>query len=474
MPVSASNLVAWGVQCLQRGDRTSALINFEQALWLQPNYPEALLWRGVAHLELGNLAQALTDLNLVISALPHDPRAYYYRGQIYRQQNETIRAIADYRQAVVLQPDWLIPYSPLSELLFAAGNYSELIPYLETLEKAGAGSDTLYYQLGCAYRYTNQIGKAVAYLRRIPHHEPAQKELKEIYRQKVMDWHFPMMNDAVRNQAFDQALRQLVQPHMTVLDIGAGSGLLSMQAVRAGAKQVFTCEMEPIIADIAQKIIAKNGYSDRIHLFQRDSRTLKVPEDLPHRANLLVTETFGSWLFSEGCLGTIVHAREHLLQPDAPIIPCSAVIYLALVEVPQLYQRFWVHHASGFDLSPFNEISPFLVTAFVGQIDTFSPRWLSAPYPLPAIDFQTCPPEFTEMTVAIPVTTSGTLHAICSWFDLYLTPEIVITTHPDQSLAHNATCWGQWTRAFPTPLEVTAGAIVKVQVTEHDVWLHPL
>jgi type II protein arginine methyltransferase len=394
-----------------------------------------------------------------------DARPYYYRGQLYRQKNELIRAIADYRQAVVLQPDWMLPYSPLCELLFSAGSYSEVIPYLETLEKAGAGSPTLDYQLGVAYHNTNQIEKAIAHLRQAQELPDAQAQLKQIYRQKVSDWHFPMMNDPIRNEAFNQALLAQITPDMTVLDIGAGSGLLSMQAARAGAKQVICCEMEPTIADIAQQIIARNGYADKITLLRRDSRTLQYPADLPHKCDLLVTETFGSWLVSEGCLETIVHARQHLLKPNAIIIPASAVMYLALVEVPQLHQRFWVHQATGFDLSLFNDISPFEESIYVGQIDGFHPRFLSAPFALPQIDFYTCPDRLVEQTIAIPATQDGTVHGICAWFDLHLTAGITITNHYDRALPHNATCWGQWVKLFPNPTPLRQGQQIAIQVT---------
>lgn len=465
MPISALNLVQWGQQCLDRGDYSGAVASFHQALWVDQNCSEAYLWRGVAYLQQEQWALAEQDLQQCIVLSPRDPRVYYYRGQLYRQTQTPIKAIGDYRQAIILQPDWLVPYSPLAELLFAMGNYAELIPYLETLEKAGAGSETLSLQLGTAYRHTNQTAQAIAYLQKVSHLDVAQQELRELYRQKVMDWHFWMMNDAVRNDTYDRALRAVVQTNSSVLDIGTGSGLLAMQSARAGARQVFTCEMEVVIASIARQIIQQNGYGERVQVWHGESTSLSVPADLPEKADILVTETFGSWLPSEGALNTISHARQYLLKEGGIIIPRRAVVYVALLECPEMYNRYRVDRASGFDLSLFNQIAPNPEPIFVGQVGQHPYRLLAQPLALAPIDFYTCPSQFPEQNYAIRVELDGYLHGLCSWFDLWLDASNYLTTHPDRSQPCNAPCWGQWTKLLAQAQPVQRGDRLLVKVT---------
>ena len=62
-----------------------------------------------------------------------------------------------------------------------------------------------------------------------------QAFLRELYTSQVRPWHFRMMNDTARSRAYDAAIRRAAQTDHAVLEIGTGSGLLSMMAARAGA-----------------------------------------------------------------------------------------------------------------------------------------------------------------------------------------------------------------------------------------------
>ncbi|XP_053674628.1 protein arginine N-methyltransferase 7 [Anopheles nili] len=151
-----------------------------------------------------------------------------------------------------------------------------------------------------------------------------------------------MCHDWERNQKYDQALRiTITRFHAAgkkahVLDIGTGSGLLSMMAVRAGADSVVACEAFSPMADCAEKIIEANGMQKSIHLIKKRSTKLKVGPglDMEHRANILVTELFDTELIGEGALATYRHALEHLLTKDVETIPHKATIYAQLVECP--------------------------------------------------------------------------------------------------------------------------------------------
>ena len=60
------------------------------------------------------------------------------------------------------------------------------------------------------------------------------------------------------------ALDGTVHPGMHVLDIGAGSGILSIAAVKLGAARVDAFEIDPIAADVARANCEANGAGERV------------------------------------------------------------------------------------------------------------------------------------------------------------------------------------------------------------------
>lgn len=152
-----------------------------------------------------------------------------------------------------------------------------------------------------------------------------------------------MLHDTERNQKYCQALKKAIDKlhaknlKANVLDIGAGTGLLSMMAVQCKADSVTACEAFSPMADGAERIIEQNGMRDRIRLIKKRSTSIKVgtgKDDLWQRGNILVTEVFDTELIGEGAIETFNHAHEHLLEKDCIVVPDSGVMYVQVVESP--------------------------------------------------------------------------------------------------------------------------------------------
>jgi ribosomal protein L11 methyltransferase len=63
-----------------------------------------------------------------------------------------------------------------------------------------------------------------------------------------------------------QALEEVLESGMRVLDIGAGSGILSIAAARLGARSVEAVEIEPVAASVCQQNVDRNGVGDVVRV----------------------------------------------------------------------------------------------------------------------------------------------------------------------------------------------------------------
>ncbi|PTS84197.1 hypothetical protein DBR17_08195, partial [Sphingomonas sp. HMWF008] len=171
-----------------------------------------------------------------------------------------------------------------------------------------------------------------------PAGSPALNFADAVVGKAVPSWHFTMMRDARRNRAYDAALRRAVKPQSRVLEIGTGAGLLAMMAARAGAREVITCEVNPVIAAAAREVIALNGFADRIRVIGKHSSDLTLA-DIGGRADILVSEIVDSSLLGEGVLGAHEAAMRDLVKPGGVVIPGSGAIRVGLIDSPKLEQE---------------------------------------------------------------------------------------------------------------------------------------
>ena len=88
-----------------------------------------------------------------------------------------------------------------------------------------------------------------------------------------------MLNDITRNDAYYKALAKIITPESIVVDVGAGSGLLSCMAAQLGAKKVFAVEKEVMLCNVVlPQIIADNNFSHIIQPVCLDSLFLTADD----------------------------------------------------------------------------------------------------------------------------------------------------------------------------------------------------
>ena len=113
-----------------------------------------------------------------------------------------------------------------------------------------------------------------------------------------------------------------------MLDVGAGTGILSIFAARAGAKHVYAVE-NANIAIHARAIIEKNGLTDKITVIKGKIEEIELPVD---KVDIIISEWMGYFLLYESMLDCVLYARDKYLNPNGMMFPDRAVLYLATIE----------------------------------------------------------------------------------------------------------------------------------------------
>jgi protein arginine N-methyltransferase 1 len=124
-----------------------------------------------------------------------------------------------------------------------------------------------------------------------------------------------MLKDAVRVMAYRSAIERHA-PGKAVVEIGCGTGILSLFAAKAGARRVIVIE-ETGIAEVAAEMFAANGCADRVELRVANSRDVELDEP----ADLIIHEILGIDPFDESLLPVLADARRQLLRPGGRLIP---------------------------------------------------------------------------------------------------------------------------------------------------------
>lgn len=377
---------------------------------------------------------ALAAWDQLLEIVPDHAVALHEKGLTLHWLGRTDAAIATLERANAVDPDNAIAIGNLAVVLADAGRN------LEALQ---------------------QFRRALALQ---PDNLHLRHQVRRLGAGSVPFWHIPMMNDAPRNDAFEDAIKAAIAatgPDARVLDIGAGSGLLSLMAARAGARKVVACEMDPMIAEMAQRIVAANGYADRVTVHAKPSTELAVGAELDAPADILVSEILSSDLLTEKVLDTFEDAHRRLLAPDAIVIPRAASAMGCLVASENLAEYAFVGQVSGFDLSAFTDFAPQRL-----PIHGTMTGWdrLSDDLELVRLDLTQQKHDATLARLSIPVTASGRAIGIVQWMHIDLSEGVTFDNHPAR---YTDGGWLQVLHSFPGPIDVVAGQVLDIAVG-HD------
>lgn len=250
---------------------------------------------------------------------------------------------------------------------------------------------------------------------------------------QLYDDHHMMLADTQRMKAYAEAIRRTIQPGDRVVDMGAGLGILGLLALRAGAEHVYAIEKTDSI-ELAREIAEKNGVSDRMTFFHGSSKDFTLDEP----ADVLLSETLGSFGLEENTLDFTLDARRRLIRPDGRLLPRALRVWVAPVTHPEAHAKvaFW-KDVRGFDFSPAVDEA----LGRMAQADITVENLLSGAQLFEQVDLRTHEHASVDKKLVFPIQRAGAIHGIAGWFAVSLCDGVVLKSGPDAPPTH-------WKQAF--------------------------
>jgi hypothetical protein len=214
------------------------------------------------------------------------------------------------------------------------------------------------------------------------------------------DYPYMCLVDRKRTLAFQRAISTSVKPGDIVVEVGAGTGILSLFAASAGAITVHAIEIDALLAAALRRTAKANGFGGVIQVMEGDIRNVPLPEAV----DVVIMEMIETGLFEESQAEVInlLHDRR-VIGPNTKVIPSRYETFAELVHVDREFYGYEIH-------APIHDWPFYDAAAQWEQID-ITP--LTRPESIGSFDFQTGPVcRMVQETVPFDVIDSGVINAV--------------------------------------------------------------
>ncbi|KAK7503309.1 hypothetical protein BaRGS_00005574 [Batillaria attramentaria] len=291
-------------------------------------------------------------------------------------------------------------------------------------------------------------------------------EEDEAYFSSYADYgiHGDMLKDRVRTESYRDCMYKNPEVFRgkVVLDVGCGTGILSMFAARAGASQVFAVDQAEIIYQ-AMGIIRENNLEDKITFIKGRLEDVTLPVE---KVDIIMSEWMGYFLLFESMLDTVVVARDQFLAPGGKVYPDKCSVWLVGVADSELWQQavgFW-DDVYGFSMSCMKSGAVEDAHVEVVQAD----KVITEPCKVKDLDLNTCQLTDLEFTsnFTLRCCGDGELTSIVGYFNIGFEAGCSRQVHFSTSPSDPPTHWKQTVFHLETPIAVSDGMTIdgRIQV----------
>jgi len=251
--------------------------------------------------------------------------------------------------------------------------------------------------------------------------------------------HEEMLKDEIRTLTYRNSMwhnKHLFKGKI-VLDVGCGTGILSMFAAKAGAAKVIGIDMSSIVEQ-AKKIVEVNGLSDKVTILKGKVEEVALPDGI-EKVDIIISEWMGYCLFYESMLDTVLYARDKWLAVDGLMFPDRATLYVTAIEDRQYKDDKinWWDDVYGFDMSCIRKVA--LSEPLVDVVDRN--QVVSNNCLLKEVDLQTCKKEDIpfESPFHLQIKRNDYVQAFVTFFNIEFTKchkRVGFSTAPEGPYTH--------------------------------------
>jgi protein arginine N-methyltransferase 1 len=265
-----------------------------------------------------------------------------------------------------------------------------------------------------------------------------------------------------------------------VLDVGCGTGILSLFAAQAGAKAVYCVELTQI-SRVARVLAQQNGFGHIITVLQGKIEEVTLPTQ---QVDIIISEWMGYFCLFEGMFRSVIWARDKYLVAGGHMLPDKLDMYVgagtqAKVNRKEKSLAKWDKAMYGLDLSALGQV---LADWKEHETTQLTHQWRTGTYPeiaqieaaqmlsvgkkVVSIDMQSVDANGLDQLVApveLAVHKSGEFDRVVGWFNAYFTrggKEVFLGTGPESKATH----WHQMVFHLNQGYQVSAGDELPVRL----------
>lgn len=268
-----------------------------------------------------------------------------------------------------------------------------------------------------------------------------------------------MISDDIRNRTFREGLRAAIRPGSVVLDVGAGTGILSLYAAQAGARRVYAVERTGM-SRLARQLAYHHGFGHTIQIIESDIETAWLPEP----CDVIVSEWLGTIGLDEHLLAPVLLARDRWLKPGGAMLPHIVRTWVAPVYAGTLAHEWQAlcERDDGLDLSLLAQAAS---DEFIWQQSPAPNDQLLGPAQVAwQVNTLSCTTERARLpfraALRFQASQKGRVNALCMWFDATFPPHGHLSNAPAAQPTH----WGQYLLPLLHSHDVSRGTPIDVTI----------